>query len=94
MQATIKIKASELDYSFFKKLKSLFKNETIEISVDTNIKNTQKETKEEYLQRIDRALERIQKNENTFEFSEESFNELVEKYSSNQNKSDFIYQSS
>lgn len=81
MQATIKIDVSELDYRFFKKLKNLFKNETIEISINTDAKSSPKESKEEYFNRINSALERISKNENTIEFTSENFDELVKEYS-------------
>ena len=42
MQATFRIKASELDYSFIKKLKKAFKDEILEIKIDTDYRFVEK----------------------------------------------------
>lgn len=77
MQATIKINESELDYSFFKKLKTLFKGGEFEIGI-----KTQKDLlQEEYRKKIDKSIENIERGENLIEYSGEEFESLITKLS-------------
>ncbi len=77
MEATIKINEAEFDYSFFKKVKNLFKGGEIEIGGKTQ--NDLR--KEKYRQKIDKSIENIERGENLIEFSGEEFEALVAKLS-------------
>lgn len=76
MQAVFYIKASEIDASFIKKLKALFKDAVLEIGV-----NTERNNQADQRQTLNSSIQNIEKEENLIEFSGEEFNELVRKLS-------------
>jgi predicted AAA+ superfamily ATPase len=71
MQATIKIKESEFDYSFFKKLKTLFKGGEIEILGSTTDENAV------YWESLNKAIDDVENKRNLIRFSGEEFEALV-----------------
>jgi adenosylmethionine-8-amino-7-oxononanoate aminotransferase len=80
MQTVLKIKVSDLDNDFVKAIKALFKhNSEIEITVssanDFNLNKT--ETKQEYIDRLKKAIENAEKG-NIIAFTEKEF-EIVNK---------------
>ena len=81
METVFKLKASELDMSFLKMLKSfLGKNDDVEVSInlDKKISKALKpETKEETKARIDKAIEETVRGENLITFTSEQFTEYM-----------------
>lgn len=80
METIFKLKATELDRSFIESVKSLFKDQEIEIS----IKSAQDET--DYLlnssankQHLLKAVKEIKKNKNLVRFTGKEFDEMSEK---------------
>lgn len=68
MEATFKIKESEFDYAFFKKLKALFRGQDLEIDVKTiNL----------YPKQLNAAIEDVEHNRNLVEFTIEEYDNLV-----------------
>ena len=74
MQALIRIKASELDMSFVKKIKALFSDEVLEIGI-----NTERFVENTYAAELNRAIDNVERNENVVSFSDEEFEELAQK---------------
>ncbi|MBM2816477.1 MAG: hypothetical protein HW421_3239 [Ignavibacteria bacterium] len=79
MQTAIRLKLNELDYSLFKSIKSLFKNqEEIEISISTikDFNLNKNETEKEYWDRIRQAIKNLEQGKN-IEFTEVEFDGFV-----------------
>ena len=75
MQALIRIKASELDMNFVEKIKTLFKDEVLEIGI-----NTERLSKEEnYSNELNQAIENVERNENLVAFTGGEFEQLAQK---------------
>jgi hypothetical protein len=80
METVFKLKATELDSSFVKTIKNLFKDQEIEISIRTAKDET------EYLlssvankNQLIKAIEQIKNNQNLVSFSGEEFEDLAQK---------------
>ncbi len=81
MEATIKLTLNELTPGFIKELKGLFNNEQeIELTIEplNDFGLNKKETKEDYLKRINQTLENLEKGK-SLSFSEEELDEYSEK---------------
>jgi hypothetical protein len=78
MEATFLVKKSELTPDFLEVLKNIEGSEYLHITA-TPSKLYKKETKEEYLERIDKAIDNIE-NGSRIEFTEEQFETFVNKY--------------
>lgn len=70
MQATIKINESELDYKFFKKLKSLFRNRTFTIDVE--------ELSDKYLSELSEAIDDVEAERNLVAFTGDEYLKMIE----------------
>jgi hypothetical protein len=80
METTIRIKIDELTPEFIDRIKAFFKNEEeLEITVSpvNDFGLTKKESHEEYVNRIKRAIDNIEANKNTIVLSEEEFEALT-----------------
>lgn len=80
MQTVIKVKVSELYTDFLAAIKTLFRREQeveITISATNDFGLTKPETKEEYLNRLNRAIENIEKGK-VVVFSPEELDNLNE----------------
>ncbi len=86
MQAVIKIKPAELTNELIDNIKRMFgetKNIEITISVQDVTPKTSlyEQTKEEYVQRLNTAIENIKNNHNQVVFTMEEFEEFAESLS-------------
>lgn len=80
METTIRIKREELTLDFLNKIKVLFKNEEIlefVISPVSDFGLTKKESRDIYGNRIDKAIENLEKNRDIVTFSEDEFEALT-----------------
>ena len=82
MESTFIIARSELNKNFLTGIKSLFKDSRmlqITVSDSEDFGLYDKETREEYFTRLEKANENLNNGTNVIEFSSEEFEELVEK---------------
>jgi hypothetical protein len=78
METVLKIKLSDLDIDFVNAIKTLFKNNReIEITItsDTDFSLNKVESKKEYIDRLKKAAENMEKG-NVVAFTEKEFNKL------------------
>lgn len=79
METIIRIKQSELDLDFLKKIKALFKNEdALEISISpvSDFGLIKKEGRKAYINRLNKAIGNLEAKRNTVSFSEDEFEAL------------------
>ncbi|MCF8374398.1 MAG: hypothetical protein K9H64_22445 [Bacteroidales bacterium] len=80
MEAVFRLKVSEIDEAFLKVIKSLFvKDKEIEVTFNssTGIDLFEHESREQYFNRLDKAIENVENGVNLVSFSEEEFDELT-----------------
>lgn len=78
METVLKIKVSDLDMDFVNAIKTLFKNNReieITISSDTDFGLNKVETKKEYIDRLKKAIENVEKG-NVVAFTEMEFDKM------------------
>ncbi len=73
MQSTFSIPAADFNTALFEKIKAFLHDQNAEVFIRIKTKETQKETN----QRIDNAIEEIEKSENLVSFSAEEFDTLT-----------------
>lgn len=79
METTLRIKVSELDTDLLNSIKSLFKDDreiNLTISSATDFDLNQKETKEEYFARLNKAITNLDEGQGVT-YTEEELSELV-----------------
>ena len=75
MQALIRIKASELDLAFIEKIKALFRNEVLEIGI-----NTERSAKlSDDVTKLNKAIENVEHDQNLVAFTGDKFEQLAQK---------------
>ncbi|HPR60493.1 MAG TPA: hypothetical protein PLF35_06090 [Prolixibacteraceae bacterium] len=80
MEATIRIKPQELTLELIEKVRSLFKNEeALEITIAPlrRFEMIANEPKEEYLARVNKAIENLEAGKDSIAFSENEFDALA-----------------
>jgi hypothetical protein len=80
MEATIRIKPQELTVELLDKIKSLFKNEeALEITIAPvrRFEMIANEPQEEYIARVNRAIENLESGKESITFSENEFDALA-----------------
>ena len=80
METIFRIKPNELTLDFLDRVKTLFNNEeVIEISITpvSDFGLTKKESKEEYKDRVNKAIKNLEANRDTVSFSEDEFESLI-----------------
>lgn len=81
METIFRIKSSELTPDLLKKIKALFKSEeTLEISISpvSDFGLTKKETRKEYINRINKAIKNLETNKDIVSISKKKFNALTD----------------
>jgi hypothetical protein len=82
METLIRLKASELDFGFFKQLKSLIKkDDSIEIMITTASTESEilkPESDAEMRNRIDRAIEEVESGADLITFSKKEFDQFFQ----------------
>ena len=80
MEAVFRVKVSEIDEAFLKVIKSLFiKDREIEVTFNSSIDFDlyKHESKEEYFNRLNKAIENVENGVNLVSFTEKEFDELT-----------------